>query len=82
MLKQILIIIIILNELVKNANDKLIVLDRNLYNKYQRSKFKKYTVLYMDTMMNDYKFMIKNNNKAFYNLVNYIINTNSYYNIS
>ena len=30
--------------------------------------------------MNDYKFMVKNNNKAFYNLVNYTINTNSYYN--
>jgi len=30
--------------------------------------------------MNDYKFMVKKNNKAFYNLVNYIINTNSYYN--
>ena len=30
--------------------------------------------------MNDYKFMIKQNNKDFYNLFNYIINTNSYYN--
>ena len=30
--------------------------------------------------MNDYKFMIKNSDKAFYNLVNYTINTNSYYN--
>jgi diguanylate cyclase (GGDEF)-like protein len=30
--------------------------------------------------MNDYKFMVKSNNKAFYNLMNYIINTNSYYN--
>lgn len=31
-------------------------------------------------MMNDYKFMVKNNNEAFYDLFNYIINTNSYYN--
>ena len=31
-------------------------------------------------MMNDYKFMVKNNNQAFYDLFNYIINTNSYYN--
>jgi diguanylate cyclase (GGDEF)-like protein len=31
-------------------------------------------------MMNDYKFMIKNGNEAFYDLFNYIINTNSYYN--
>lgn len=69
-----------INHLVKNSKNKLIVIDRNVYNKYQKSKFSKYTLLYMDTMMNDYKFMIKNNNKAFYNLVNYIINTNSYYN--
>ena len=31
-------------------------------------------------MMNDYKFMVKSDNKAFFNLFNYIINTNSYYN--
>ena len=31
-------------------------------------------------MMNDYKFMVKKNNEAFYDLFNYIINTNSYYN--
>ncbi len=30
--------------------------------------------------MNDYKFMVKKENKAFYNLFNYIISTNSYYN--
>ncbi len=30
--------------------------------------------------MNDYKFMVKNNNEAFFDLFNYIINTNSYYN--
>lgn len=69
-----------INSLVKNSKGKLIVLDRNVYDKYHTSKFSKYTLLYMDTMMNDYKFMIKNNNKAFYNLVNYTINTNSYYN--
>lgn len=31
-------------------------------------------------MMNDYRFMVKKNNEAFYDLFNYIINTNSYYN--
>ena len=69
-----------INNLVTNAGSKLIVLDRNVYNKYQKSKFNKYTVLYTDVMMNDYKFMIKSSNKAFYNLVNFTINTNSYYN--
>lgn len=69
-----------LDKLIKNAGDSLVIVDRNVYNKYQNSKFKDYTILYMDTMMNDYKFMIKNSDKAFYNLVNYTINTNSYYN--
>ena len=69
-----------LDKLIKNAGDRLVIVDRNVYNKYQNSKFKDYTILYMDTMMNDYKFMIKNSDKAFYSLVNYTINTNSYYN--
>ena len=67
------------DELVKEAKDSIIIIDRNVYNEYQKTKFKKYTVLYMDTMMIDYKFMIKNSNEEFYNLVNYMINTNSYY---
>ena len=69
-----------INDLVKNSSDKLIIVDRNIYNKYQKNKFSKYVVLYLDTMMNDYKFMVKNDNKALYNIINYTINTNSYYN--
>lgn len=69
-----------LNKLVNNSKDDLLIVDRNVYDEYHSSKFKNYNVLYIDTMMNDYKFMVKSSNKAFYNLVNYIINTNSYYN--
>ena len=69
-----------LKDLLKNANNRLIVVDREIYSYYQNSKFKKLKLLYQDTMMNDYKFMVKDNNEAFYNLFNYIINTNSYYN--
>ena len=69
-----------IDQLVKKADDRIIVLDNEVYKQYQNKKFKKYVLLYKDTMMNDYKFMVKNNNKAFYNLFNYIINTNSYYN--
>ena len=67
-------------ELVENANDKMIVVDKEVYNLYKNTTFKDYDVLYQDTMMNDYKFMVKNNNSSFYNLFNYIITTNSYYN--
>ena len=68
-----------INQVVSKADGNLIVLDREVYN-YNKEKFSDYNVLYIDTFMNDYKFMVKSNNKAFYNLMNYIINTNSYYN--
>jgi len=69
-----------IDELVRNARNRLIVVDRETYTYYQNSKFKNLKLLYKDTMMNDYKFMVKSNNEAFYDLFNYIINTNSYYN--
>ena len=69
-----------LDSLIKNANNRLIVVDREIYAYYQNNKFKKLKLLYEDTMMNDYKFMVKDSNEAFYDLFNYIINTNSYYN--
>ena len=67
-------------KLVKNANDKMLVIDSEVYNLYKNTTFKDYDVLYQDVMMNDYKFMVKDNNSTFYNLFNYIITTNSYYN--
>ena len=69
-----------LNDLIKNSDNKILVVDNELYTHYQNKKFSKYQLLYKDTMMNDYKFMVKKNDKPFYNLFNYIINTNSYYN--
>ena len=69
-----------LNDLTKNSKGRIVVLDNEIYSYYQNDKLKEYRLLYKDTMMNDYKFMVKKNNEAFYNLFNYIINTNSYYN--
>ncbi len=69
-----------IDEMVKNAEDRLIIVDNEIYTYYQNDKFKKLKLIYKDNMMNDYKFMVKNNNEAFYDLFNYIINTNSYYN--
>ena len=69
-----------INEVVKKSGTDVIVLDHEIYSHYQNSKFSDYKLLYKDTMMNDYKFMVKKNNEAFYDLFNYIINTNSYYN--
>ena len=69
-----------IDQLVSKSKDRLIVVDREIYTYYQNTKFKNLKLLYQDTMMNDYKFMVKSNNEAFYDLFNYIINTNSYYN--
>ena len=68
-----------LNTLIKKSKNSIIIVDRETYNYYRSSKFAKYEILYIDTMMNDYKFMVKKDNETFYDLFNYIINTNSYY---
>ncbi len=48
-----------IDNLTKMANDKLVVVDKEVYYRYQHSKFKDYSIIYTDTMMNDYKFMVK-----------------------
>ena len=69
-----------IDKMIKEINSRMIVVDKEIYSYYQNNKFKNLKLLYQDTMMNDYKFMVKENNEAFYDLFNYIINTNSYYN--
>lgn len=69
-----------ISSLNSKKGKRLIVVDREIYNAYRKSTFKDYELLYIDTMMNDYKFMVLEKDKDFYNLFNYIINTNSYYN--
>lgn len=69
-----------LETMVKSINKNVAVVDYEIYSYYQNTIFKDLKLLYKDTMMNDYRFMVKNTNKEFYDLFNYIINTNSYYN--
>ena len=61
-------------------NNKLIVIDKEYYEYYKDSKFKNYDVTYVGSANIDYRFGIRNDNGEFYNLFNYIIGTNSYYN--
>ena len=68
-----------LEELLDESSDSVLIIDKDVYTIYKNSKFKSYEVLYTGIMTNDYNFMVKNNNVAFYDLFNYIINTNSYY---
>ena len=55
-----------LDDLVKNAGSRIIVVDNEIYSYYQNNKFKKLKLLYKDNMMNDYKFMVKSDDEAFY----------------
>ncbi len=65
------------DDLLKND---LIVVDKEVYSYYKNDKFKDYELLYSGLMSNDYNFMVKSNNESFFNLFDYFINTNSYYN--
>ncbi|MBR1386084.1 MAG: GGDEF domain-containing protein [Bacilli bacterium] len=71
-----------IKELLNNSDGNLIVVDRELYEYYRNNKFEDYEVLFESTITNDYKFMVNNDdtNKVFYDVFNYIIGTNSYYN--
>ncbi len=68
-----------LDELLSKSDDSVLIIDKEVYTINRNGKFKNYEVLYNGIMTNDYNFMIKDNNSAFYDLFNYIINTNSYY---
>lgn len=68
-----------LSKLLSKAKDNLVVLDSEVYNYYKNTKLANYEAIYSDFMTNDYKFMVKSDNKNFYDLFNYIITTNSYY---
>ncbi len=68
-----------MKDLLNSSDDEVLIIDKEVYNVYRNSKFKDYEVLYNGIMTNDYNFMIKASNTSFYELFNYIINTNSYY---
>ncbi len=61
-------------------NDNLIIVDKEVYLYYRNTKFSKYEPIYSDSISNDYNFGVLNTNEELYNLFNYIITTNSYYN--
>ena len=67
-----------LDDLAKDNN--LIVIDKELYLYYRNTKFSKYEPIYHNSMSNDYNFGVLNTNSELYQLWNYIMTTNSYYN--
>ena len=71
-----------INELLAKSEDNLIVVDKEVYSYYRNTLFREYEVLYEDTITSDYNFMVKKDdtNTVFYQLFNYLIGTNSYFN--
>ncbi|MDD3241675.1 MAG: GGDEF domain-containing protein [Bacilli bacterium] len=67
-----------INDLTKDTD--IIVVDNELYSYYNSSKFKNYELAYSNYITKDYEFKINKENDDFYELFNYIITTNSYYN--
>ncbi len=67
-----------INDLTKD--NRLIILDKEMYLYYRNSKFSKYEPIFSASMSNDYTFNVLNSNSELYRLFNYLITTNSYYN--
>lgn len=67
-----------IGDLTKDNN--LIVVDYERYNYYKNSKFSKYEVIYTGTIPSNYTFGVLASDSDIYNLFNYIMTTNSYYN--
>ena len=67
------------DEMLRKSKDSILIVDLEVYNYYRNSKFKKYEVLYSNTITKDYAFMIKDGEKDFYDIFDFLINTNSYY---
>ncbi len=67
------------DEMLKKSKDNILIVDLEVYNYYRNSKFKNYEVLYINSIAKDYSFMIKDGEVDFYNVFDFLINTNSYY---
>ena len=68
------------NSIKDLSKDDIVIVDSEIYNYYKNNIFSKYEVLYMNSIPDDYAFMINSTDDSFFELFNYFINTNSYYN--
>jgi len=67
------------NDMLSKSGSNILVLDREVYTYYKNSKFKDYEILYSDCTPKNYSFMVIAEEENFYEMFNYIVNTNSYY---
>ncbi len=67
------------DKLLKDSHDNILIVDSEVYNYYRNSKFKNYEVLFSNRMTKDYSFMVIDGENYFYDMLNYVVGTNSYY---
>ena len=68
------------NSVDELKKDNLIIVDYEVYNYYKNDIFKDFELLYLNDMSENYVFMVKSTDNSFFELFNYFINTNSFYN--
>jgi len=65
--------------MISKSGNNILVIDKEVYSYYRNSKFKNYELLYSSRITKDYSFMVISDEKAFYEMFNYTVGTNSYY---
>ena len=69
------------DDLLRNIrNDSIVVIDRDTYEYYKDNKFRKYKIVYQNTIDANYRFVIRdvNKNATFYELFNYYVSSIDY----
>lgn len=61
-------------------DNNLLIVDKEIYLYYRNTKFSKYEPIYSEPIISNYNFGVLATDTDLYNLFNYIITTNSYYN--
>ena len=66
-------------DIVKEAKDKFIVVDKEEYNYYKNTVFRNHSMIYQDYLVKDRTFMVKSSEKLLFDILNYTVNNASYY---
>lgn len=66
-------------DIVKQAKDNFIVIDKEEYNYYKNTVFKGHNMIYQDYLVKDRTFMVKSTEKLLFDVLNYTVNNASYY---
>lgn len=61
-------------------NNSIVVIDRDTYEYYKDNKFKKYKIIYQNSLDEDYRFIVRDvkKNTTFYELFNYYVSSIDY----